>query len=154
VIARGGRTMRLSIPCLLVGLATAVGGGAAAQDKKPAKLDGTWVQVGYENYGKVSEIPKAERGTHTFDRGKLRIRVPALKLDKEGTYTVGDSKSPKHLDLTYRIGDRVQTMQCLYEIDGDTLRIAQPFDGPKGPRPAEMKSGVHAQIYIYKRQKE
>ena len=127
---------------------------AAAQDKKADELDGTWAQVGYENYGKLIEIAKAEQGTHTFDQGKLKIKVPVLKLDKAGTHGVDNAKNPKQLDLAYKIGDKVQTIQCIYEVNGDALRIAQPFDGPKGLRPTEMKSNTQAQVMIFKRQKD
>lgn len=146
--------MRARIIVGLLALFAIFNTSTTAGDKNASKLDGTWVEVAYENFGKVSEIPKAEQGTHTFAQGMLKIKVLALKLDKEGTYAVDDTRKPKHLDLTYKIGDKLQTMQCIYEVSGDTLRIAQPSAGPKGARPTEMKSGTQAQIKMFKRHKE
>lgn len=50
----------------------------------------------------------------------------------DGTYKIDASKKPKQIDITIVENKKKKVVQTIYELDGDTLKIALPFDEVKG----------------------
>jgi uncharacterized protein (TIGR03067 family) len=136
-------------------LAVAVlGGMAAAEEKADAdleKLQGAWVLTGLESDGKT--IPAQEgAGTIIFGKDKKLVLKEKGKKDKDGTFKMDASKDPKELDLIGSTDKENGVMQTIYQLDGDTLKLAYSAEGPKGKRPTSFDS-KKAAIMILKRQK-
>jgi uncharacterized protein (TIGR03067 family) len=96
--------------------------GSAAGGKKAA-IQGNWNLLKIKFSDKEETIPEGEKATVTFAADGKVTMDKGGKLE-EGTYKVNDSKKPHQLDLTMKEGDKVRTIPAIYEITGDTLRIA------------------------------
>ncbi len=131
---------------------------AANQDleAKPPLLDGTWVIKSMEQVGMRLEgekLPVSMRGmTRIFDKQRLTIK----RLDREYqcTFTVDNDKSPKHMDVQLQSeGTTPRTLKCIYEIKGDTLRLAES----RQERPISFETDRTMRriiVYTFTRQEE
>lgn len=127
-----------------------------ADDKKQAeelkKLDGVWKVSTGELGGNPLPEEFAKSLTLTLEGGKYKVLV-GVQEDK-GTCTIDPSKKPKELDIKGEEGpNKGKTIPCIYELDGDTLKVCYDLSGKK--RPAEFKTEKDTLLYlaIYKRQK-
>jgi uncharacterized protein (TIGR03067 family) len=95
------------------------------------QLHGAWVVVSVEIMGmKIDNRPQGGEQILTFEKdGKVTMRDGMR--NENGSYKLNDSPRPKEMDLT----TPQETMKGIYEVKGDTLRIAFPFNGPNGARP-------------------
>jgi uncharacterized protein (TIGR03067 family) len=88
---------------------------------------------------------------YKFSDGKYEKSVNGGDPEK-GTYTIDPSTSPKNLALTCSEGTAAgTTILCIYQLDGDKLRIC--VDIPGTTRPASFQSSSTTQLMIesYKR---
>jgi uncharacterized protein (TIGR03067 family) len=136
-------------------LAVAVlGGMAPAEEKADAdleKLQGAWVLHALEIDGKTIPAPDGA-GTFIFGKDKKLVLKETGKKDKDGTYKMDAGKDPKELDLIGSKDKENEVMQTIYQLDGDTLKLAYSVEGAKGKRPTAFDS-KKAAIMILKRQK-
>jgi uncharacterized protein (TIGR03067 family) len=127
----------------------------AAADKADAdleKLQGSWNIASIEIDGKAIPAPEGG-GTFVFAKGKKLVMKEKGKADKEGTYKMSADKTPKQLDLVGPGKDKkTEVMETIYQIDGDTLKLAFSAKGPKGKRPTAFDSKT-AIVMTLKRQK-
>ena len=109
----------------------------AADDKKDdvkEKLKGTWTVVSIEAAGKKVPEEFVKGQTITFDADKMTHK----EKDKTepATYKIDAGQKPAHLDMTPTEGpDKGQTVKMIFQLDGDTLKIAgkmEPTERPKG----------------------
>ncbi len=66
----------------------------------------------------------------------MTIHDPEKNKDEEGTFKIDEKK--KELDLTgpsEKDPKVLETMQAVYSLDGDTLKLGMSSKGPKGDRP-------------------
>jgi uncharacterized protein (TIGR03067 family) len=70
-----------------------------------------------------------------FSKDKVIVKEPG-DPDNVCTWKINPDKKPKELDVTGEnsVG-KVVTGQAIYEIEGDTLRVAVSEDAPEGKRP-------------------
>jgi uncharacterized protein (TIGR03067 family) len=111
---------------------TAVWGGDTKKDKE--KLQGTWTLTQIEIGGKKVDVPEGKGMQLVFSGDKVTAKG-GLKGDEDGSYTIDASKKPKQITLMKKGGGADDTMQGIYEIEGNTLRIGTSAKGPKGARP-------------------
>ena len=139
--------------CGLV-LMAAVGGMVLADDKSDAdvkKLEGEWKVEEYEIMGKKIAAPKERAGSIVFAKDmKVTMKDPNKK-DEPGTYKIDAGKTPKQLDLIEGEGKK-QTVEAIYEIDGDKLKLGFDTKGPKGKRPTGFDAKETVIMHL-KRQK-
>jgi uncharacterized protein (TIGR03067 family) len=128
---------------------TAVWGGDTKKDKE--KLQGTWTLTQIELGGKKIDLPEGKSMQLIFTGDKVMMKG-SPKGDEEGAYTIDASKKPKQITLTKKDGGADEKMPGIYEIEGDTLRIATSIMGPKGPRPTGFDDKMAA-IMILKKAK-
>jgi uncharacterized protein (TIGR03067 family) len=128
---------------------------AAAKDL--AKLQGQWKLVEEDRDGTVTKydnghvitIEKQFNLWYDAD-GKLATK-DSLKLDP--------SKSPKEMDETVVFNHlfpiaKGTTMRCIYQLEGDELKIARPSELFYGrPKEFTTKKGSHFLVATYKRVK-
>jgi uncharacterized protein (TIGR03067 family) len=110
----------------------------AAEDKKSDKdnLQGTWVATSVTVGGKTIDIPKGKEATFTFKGDKMTVHDAEKNKDEEGTFKIDEKK--KEIDLTgpsEKDPKVTETVQGVYSLDGDTLKLALSNKGPKGDRP-------------------
>lgn len=135
-------------------LAVAIlGGMAPAEEKADADLEkllGAWNMVSVEIDGKTIPAPEGG-GTFIFSKDKKVVMKEKGKADKNGTFKADASKSPKELDLISSDKDKA-VLRAIYQIDGDTLKLAFFGEDAKGKRPTAFDA-KKAAIMILKRQK-
>lgn len=117
------------------------------------ELQGEWLLTSVDIQGKTLPAPAEKGGSIVFAKeGKLTLKDPG-KPDKTGSYKVDAATSPMQLDLIVaKKGKESETMQGIYELDGDNLKMCFSADGAKGKRPREFK-GEKVLIMHFKRQK-
>jgi len=148
--------MRL-LALLAVGVFVGALASAPVPKQKPKDEDaivGTWRAEGWD-YGD----PKASQPwgkdltklTLTFEAGEKSAMVYPSGHKDEGKYKLDPASDPKALDLDE--GGRPVKL-AVYELDGDTLRIAMPdIQGAK--RPAAVKAdGQGTVLFTFKRVKD
>jgi RNA polymerase sigma factor (sigma-70 family) len=120
------------------------------------KLQGTWVGVGGSFKGKESTEEECRRAGH-----KLVIAADqfgwATRLQEEpvmkGAIEIDPARKPRAMDLTFERDGKVVTGKCIYELDGDTLKLC--YGEPD--RPTEFKTTPDSDMpryYIWKREKK
>jgi len=137
----------------LLAIAALVGVAAAAEkaDADLEKIQGSWKLMSLEIQGKTIPAPEGG-GTFIFGKDNKLVIKEKDKADKEGTFKIDASKDPKELDLIGATAKEKETMRTIYQLDGDTLKLAFSAEGPKGGRPTAFDS-KKAAIMILKRQK-
>jgi uncharacterized protein (TIGR03067 family) len=72
----------------------------------------------------------------------------------KGTCKIDTTKKPKTLDITGTDGpNKGRTILCIYEINGDTLKVCYDMSGKR--RPTEFQSRPDSQLFLvtYRREK-
>jgi uncharacterized protein (TIGR03067 family) len=115
------------------------------------QLEGSWEVVSMEANGKQAPSEKMPK--------KLTIAGSKLTgLGPEMEFKTDASKAPKWIDLTFKRGDQSNTLKAIYELQGDTLKLAIPLAQPgkafENERPAGFESkGKLQATMILKRSK-
>jgi uncharacterized protein (TIGR03067 family) len=138
----------LGLPAImaLIGVVTA----AEKADADLEKIQGVWNLTSVEIDGKTIPPPDGG-GTFVFGKDKKLVMKEKGKADKEGTFTMDASKNPKELDMIAVIDKEKEVVPTIYQLDGDTLKLACAAVR-KGKRPAAFDS-KNANILTLKRQK-
>jgi uncharacterized protein (TIGR03067 family) len=115
---------------------TATGGRAAPPTDDPdrAKLQGAWeivAAVGDER------ITPATGGRVVVSGDKLTLAIGDRK--EAFGYKLDSAKTPKWLDL---VADKATVIPCIYELDGDALRVRFPRGGKDRPTEFELPKGA------------
>jgi uncharacterized protein (TIGR03067 family) len=129
---------------------------AAVADEKPAaeelaKLKGKWQVTSIEADGKpLKEQDKMP--TFVFTDDKMAGFGPEM------TFTIDPAKKPKQITLKAKVGERDITVNSIYTIEGDTLKLVIPLvekgKGPENKRPESFETtGKPVMLFTAKRQK-
>jgi uncharacterized protein (TIGR03067 family) len=141
----------LSLSLLVVAAAHAEDDSAK---KELARLDGTWKFVKVEAPDKIAEA-MASASVVQFQGNKMKITVSTdRKVVHEAKIALDPGKKPKTMDITALDGPtKGETDKWIYELDGDTLKMACD---PQGERPGDFtyKKGSSRQVYTLKRVKK
>lgn len=143
--------MRFLLTLGLFWTSAAVLAAPIPKDKdKPVKdedaIQGTWILEKFD--GPNGPPPDIGQIRMIFKDGKLTMSANGQR-EEQGTYKLNPTAKIKEIDLT---SDR-EMMPGIYELDGDTLRLAVPEE-PKQGRPTEMKSGKTVAVVTLKREKD
>jgi uncharacterized protein (TIGR03067 family) len=126
--------MRKFMACVTVSVlmaGTAVWGGDAKADKE--KMQGTWTLTSVVVMGNKQDIPGGKE-MRMIIKGDT-ITVKTGEKDEEGTFKIDASKKPKQITLQKKDGGADDVMNGIYELQGDTLKIAAKGKGAKSERP-------------------
>lgn len=136
--------------CLVAGVALQ---GFAAEVPSDAKaVEGSWLPVKAELAG--HPMPDAVLKTISMKLTDGKYEVMAGGHPDNGTYTLDATAKPKGMTVTGVDGpNKGKTFPCIYEVNGDTLRICYDLSGKQ--RPAEFKSVADTKLYLvtYNRKK-
>jgi uncharacterized protein (TIGR03067 family) len=137
------------IACWLAGVllvVSSLGSNTPSEDDGATEmneLEGSWRMVAVEYCGRDQPVPV--KGATTYCCGKF-----TWPLDHGGTYRADLSRKPAHLDETEERGpSKGKTWKCIYQVDGDTLRIAMTSKGDQRPENFDSKKDLF--IVTYKR---
>jgi uncharacterized protein (TIGR03067 family) len=138
---------------LALALVVLCSSAACADDAKDNALEGTWVPSAAELGGK--KYPDEVRKTIRLVVKGDRYTVTVGNQPDRGTCKLNPLANPKALDITGTEGpNKGRTILCIYDRNGDTLRVCYDLSG-KG-RPAEFKTTEGSQLFLveYKLQKQ
>jgi uncharacterized protein (TIGR03067 family) len=124
---------------------------ARSGDKKEReKLEGTWSLVKITG-GKSEDKEKGAKLTFKGDK----ITLKTGDETKEATYSIDPTQKPKEMTVHMVKGDKKVTVQGIYELDGDTLKICH-FEGKKRreSRPKELVANEETVLVVLKRDKK
>ena len=137
----------------------AAGALAAAEAPKgdPAKdelkrLAGTWQGLSAEGGGEAAPDKEARQMRLVFEGEKFTAYFGPVVL-MQGTVKLDPAKKPRAMDLVSTAGRLTgQTAPCIYELDGDGLKVC--LGEPDGKRPTEFKADrIGQHLILYKRHK-
>ncbi|MDB6057139.1 MAG: hypothetical protein JWO95_983 [Verrucomicrobiales bacterium] len=117
------------------------------------RLKGTWKPVTAELGGK--QLPATVLNSISLKLDSNRYEVIADGSPDRGDYSLDAATDPKGMTITGTEGpNKGKSFPCIYEIQGDTLRICYDLSGAK--RPAEFKSAPQTKIFLvtYGRKRE
>jgi len=122
----------------------------AKNDQK--QLQGKWKLTSGVIDG--NEIPKNQiKGHLVFDKDKYSYATGDGEKGS-GTFKIDPSKNPKHLDSVPADGPvQGQTVQQIYEIDGDNLKICLALPGTDRPTAFKSEAASGLWLFTYKRVK-
>jgi len=114
-------------------------------------LDGVWKPVEGELGG--TKLPETFLANLRLELSKGKYVLKGAESPDSGTIVVDSSKEPKSMDVVGGDGpNKGKTFPCIYEFDGDTLRICYDLSGKK--RPTEFKTLKDTKLYLVTYQRE
>jgi uncharacterized protein (TIGR03067 family) len=119
------------------------------------KLEGTWVAVGGEFRGTETPEQDTKKAGHklvisgdTFAWYTALQDEPVMK----GTVKIDPAKRPKAMDLSFDRGGDAALGRCIYELDGDALKLC--YGEPDRPAGFKTKEDSGDRLYVWKREKK
>jgi uncharacterized protein (TIGR03067 family) len=115
-------------------------------------LQGTWKVVKRVKNG-AAEDP-AEHPTTLKFSGKAITETRDGKPAQEGAYTLDETKTPRRITLTGKAGDNAgKTFEAIYEIEGNTLKLAYSFGDNASTPPKDFTGGEGAGLLVLERER-
>ncbi len=122
-------------------------------------LIGDWVVTSVESGGKSRDPINFDGmqwvlGKETLEIMPARATPAGLahKPNLKCTFAVDDTQSPAHFNWTIGEGDKKATINAIYELKGDVLRVC--FARRGAPRPGGFDTqGKRSSVYEFKRAK-
>ena len=144
-----------ALAALAVGLVAA----AAFSQNDPAKeelqrFQGTWIGVSVEMDGQKVPDDEAKAITLIIQGGKYVLKN-GDQIEEQGTFQLDPAKNPKALDATPSEGpSKGQTMQGIYEIDGDNYKVCFAQFGKDRPKEFSSKGDEGLVLSVWKKAKK
>jgi uncharacterized protein (TIGR03067 family) len=118
---------------------------ACGADAEVDKLQGKWTVESFEyNGGPVAQMLGALR---EFSGDKYTLS-PKSGETFSGTFKIDAAQTPKQIDLM--LPDR--TLKGIYEVSGETLKIAYSLDGEARPTEFQSKPNSGIVLAVHKKQ--
>jgi uncharacterized protein (TIGR03067 family) len=121
-----------------------------------AKLEGKWRVVKGANAREEGDVPDAQAFVLTF-KGAEATMALGDKAESVLVTALDPTTDPKCIDLgEKRKGRDPRTLEGVYRIDGDTLRLAfaVPRDGKLRPTSFEKPTDPRVTVWTFKKVKE
>lgn len=147
------------VPCVIsagftLGLLLASGAMTKEPPKSDSALDGVWKLVTWEADGKAVPDARLKDGKLVLDGDAYTVTLADMGT-VQGTQKLDPTKEPKTIDIKDATGsNKGQTCLGIYEIEGDTLRVA--FAPAGKPRPTKFTTEADSGqwLHVWKRVKE
>lgn len=127
---------------------------AAKQELK--KLEGKWRLVKAADANKESDVKESEALHFTFKGAELTMSFGDKKETLRVT-AIDATTDPKCIDFAEQRRDKTErTLEGVYKLDGDTLKIALaiPKDGKNRPTGFDKPTDPRTMVWTLKRVKE
>ena len=129
---------------LLLALALAIP-ALAAPPSDSKSIQGTWVPIKAELGGQPMGNDVLTNIVLKVHHGTYQVTVSGV-IDK-GTYSLDPEAKPKKMDIKGKEGPNAnQTIRCIYELHGDTLKVCYGLGD--SPRPTEFKTWAGTQYFL------
>jgi uncharacterized protein (TIGR03067 family) len=77
------------------------------------------------------------------------------KPAQQGTFSLDEAKSPKRITLTGKAGpDAGKVFEAIYEVDGNTFKLAYSIGDHAGTPPKDFTGGEGAGLLVLERQRQ
>lgn len=129
---------------LSIGFVVLFAGSVSAADKD--KFQGKWKAEKAVRNGEQAPAEELAKMRIEF-KGDLAIPYEDDKAEDEAEYTLDETKKPKAIDIKPKGKDKM--IEGIYEIDGDTLKIA--FGRKSRPEKFESAAGSDVMYILLKR---
>lgn len=130
------------------------GASTLAADEKDdwKKLKGTWnVEKAVLMGNDMSDTFKSV--VLTMDEGKYSAAFGGN--EDKGTLKLDTAAKPKRVSITSTDGpNKGKTIEAIYDVDGDTLKVCYALEGKDPPKEFESKEGTQTLYVVYKRGKD
>jgi len=135
-------------------LALCAGLAASAADD-PAKTDldklqGVWKVVAMENDGKKAPEDSVKGIRMTIKGDKLIMKED--NKEDEASFKLDPTQKPKTMDMTIKVGDKMEVVKLIYDLRGDDLKLCGGRAGKDRPKDFAAKGGLN--LIVFKREKE
>jgi RNA polymerase sigma factor (sigma-70 family) len=115
-------------------------------------IQGTWVRVSLRVGGKDVPLGNGPPDNLTFTDDKVSLLLRngnGEEVTSHGSFKLNPSRKPKEIDLTdlYAPFEK-KTMACLYELDGDSLKLCEPLQ-PGDDRPTTLESTEGSKHHLW-----
>jgi uncharacterized protein (TIGR03067 family) len=125
--------------------------GAEGKDDQK-KLQGKWILTSAVING--NEVPKDQVKGELVFKGDKYSYTSGDGQKGEGTFKIDPSKKPRTMDAVPADGPvKGQTVEEIYEVDGDTLKLCLVAPGGKRPTDFKAEAGSGRMLFTYKRAK-
>jgi uncharacterized protein (TIGR03067 family) len=131
----------LTLAAGLLALAGASRAGSPRSDRD--RLQGSWVVVSGEAKGKAAPEDALKDLRLVIEGDKITSRTGDGKT-LELTYKLDPAKKPRAIDLTNP--ERKETVQGIYQLAGETLKLA--LGAPGESRPAAFVTGENSKVVV------
>lgn len=115
-------------------------------------FQGNWRLVSHEANEHKKEIGKGGAWKLTVIGNEWKMTIGT---DRNSTFKIDPVQSPKHIDRTFRHGDRPTakktTWPGIYQFEGDRLTICHATTGDKRPTEFATKRGNGVKVLIFER---
>jgi uncharacterized protein (TIGR03067 family) len=142
-----------TVPCICIAtilFAAAAWSQDAANERK--LLEGAWLPTAAEMSEKGWDETTLKSMKLVIEGDKYAVTV-GKAIDK-GTTKIDPSKKPKTMDIMGADGpNKGKTFLCIYELNGDTLRVCYDLSGKARPSEFKTKKGELLFLVTYKRAK-
>jgi uncharacterized protein (TIGR03067 family) len=140
--------LRLISVCVL--LASGFVAVTAAEPDDDKAMQGTWTPVMAELAGQATPEAALKLIVLKIVAGKYEVSVGG-KLDR-GTCALDTTVKPKGMTLMGTEGpNQGKTFRCIYELEGDTLRVCYDLSGQKAPTDFKTAPGTPLYLVTYTR---
>jgi uncharacterized protein (TIGR03067 family) len=115
-------------------------------------LQGTWKVIKRVKNGAAEDVN--EHPTTLTITGKDIAETRDGKVCQEGAFTLESSANPKRITLTGKSGDNSgKTFEAIFEVDGNTLKLAYSFGDNAGTPPKDFTGGEGAGLLVLERER-
>lgn len=136
---------RFTAVSLLVGLITVSAAQTSAAQAQKTALEGKWQLVTFERDGQVFAPPDVVM-SFTFAGSALTIAgMYSSKGEERCTVTLNEKVVPSHIDY---VRPNKDVVPGIYSLQGDELKIALPFTGPKPQRPTQFSAPAKSRVAL------
>ena len=128
----------------------------AEAKKELKKLEGKWRLVKAADANKESDVKESEALDFTFKGAEMTMSF-GDKSETLRVTAIDPTTNPKCIDFTEQRRDKTErTLEGVYKLDGDTLRIALaiPKDGKNRPTSFDKPTDPRTMVWTLKRVKE
>ena len=142
----------LRLLCVGVVIAMTLPAVAADEVDDEKAMQGTWTPTKAELAGAAMPEAVVKSIVLKLTEGKYEATV-AGQLDR-GTWKLDKAAKPKGLTITGTEGpNKDKTYPCIYELQGDTLRVCYDLSGKKAPTEFATAAGTQLYLVTYARRR-
>lgn len=122
--------------------------GPKPDEAERAGLIGTWKLTTAEEAGEPIPPDRLKDQTLILEASRYVVKR-GDEVEEAGTFSIGATGSPKTIDLKIKTGrDEGKTQPGVYQLDGDSLKLAFAKPGAKDRPKAFATSGDGAALFV------